>query len=158
VGNEKFIKDTGNLLHYNIWSCGDYNENVIGFENSSGTTLQITKDLSINGDHCLQCTVNGNTNSRWFRYFFDNPNNVNLSWKISIINPSPCDLFVTQYLNENTSDNLLLQVRVPPSDEWIEHTLSVTLNEECTKILLHVSFYGDTNENCYSDQWILNLD
>ena len=44
------MKDTNNLFDYNVWSCGDYNENTKKFNGS----LSITNEYSTMGDYCLK--------------------------------------------------------------------------------------------------------
>ena len=52
-----FVKDNRNILSYNVWSCGDYNNDTTGFQISAGANaavLSLTSDKVVNGFKCLK--------------------------------------------------------------------------------------------------------
>lgn len=44
------MKDTNNLCTYNVWSCGEYNGKINGFNGS----LSMTNEYSTMGEYCLK--------------------------------------------------------------------------------------------------------
>ena len=56
-----FIKDTGNLLTFNQWTCGDYNQNMTGFSSvAPEENIELNKNYTINGDTSIKLTGNNN--------------------------------------------------------------------------------------------------
>lgn len=50
------IKETENLLEYNVWSCGDYLHNLNGFSVNSNFRVSVSNEFSITGDYSVKLT------------------------------------------------------------------------------------------------------
>ena len=75
-------------------------------------------------------------------------------FKIKILNPKNCHMFITNiYESTQTNVNLI----IPPSTSWQEVTLSSVIDETVKGLWLHVSFYGDVDDICYTDDWRLTI-
>lgn len=78
-----------------------------------------------------------------------------LTFKVNILNPKHAHMFITKRYNDNSDSSV--NILIPPSNEWQESSLSTTLDETVKHLWLHISFYGDVNDICYTDDWRLTL-
>ena len=104
------MKDTNNLLDYNVWSGTDYANDITGIYINGNATAESNNTFSVNGESSLKIT---NTDvSRWnsvdlFR--ISSPKRV-VSGKFRIYNPE-CDVVVNLF--HTTEGVLISQVTVP---------------------------------------------
>lgn len=48
------MKDTNNKMDYNVWSCGEYNQNTTGFEGRLDAIRQVSSSFSSIGEYSLK--------------------------------------------------------------------------------------------------------
>lgn len=48
------MKDTKNLLDYNVWSAGDYLTTMDGFSGGNEAIVQLSNEFSINGEYSIK--------------------------------------------------------------------------------------------------------
>lgn len=109
------MKDTNNLLDYNVWSCCDYTETTAGF---NGSPI-ITNNYSTNGEHCIRLK---NDTSATTNTYASIPCSANTRYTLicKIHNPSSA----TVLLRDNTWASSVLYV--PSSEDWLDIELSYT--------------------------------
>ena len=140
------MKDTNNLLDYNQWSCGDYNENDNGF---AGQPI-ITNIYSITGENCLKLKNNGSS-TIFVSASIPCLANTEYTIKCKVYNPS--SVRPALILRDNTWENAA--VYFPKSDGWVDLQLSYTSQSSASRI--YVQFNLVPNSEFYVDDISLTL-
>lgn len=147
------VKDNNNLVDYNIWSGTDYSKTTSGVTVSNDVSVYSSTENSYNGDYSLKGKVTGNGNSKWFRIRIDctNENLSNLQASIRILTPNNAQLFINQF--DGTSQVKTKDVMINASDNWQLISIEDALDSNTIYILMHVSFYANQGEECFTDDW-----
>lgn len=136
------MKDTNNLLPYNVWSGGDYDQSLSDFAHIQTST--ITNKYSAIGENSVTLSRIGD-----------------LFWINIPLSPITTGTYIfSQYLLNKSNDNIRVRfytdstiisyVTVPPSDNWQKINLSVPISN------LNGTFYirilnNDSESTIYID-------
>lgn len=137
------MKDTNNLLDYNVWSCGDYTENTNGF---NGSPI-ITNNYSTNGEHCIRLK---NDTSATTTVYASIPCSANTRYTLTCKVYNPINN-ATVVLRDNTWASSVLYV--PVSEDWLDIELSYTTASTASSI--YVQFNIPAGSEFYVDDIIL---
>lgn len=133
------MKDTNNLLDYNVWSCGEYNENSTGFNGS----LIITNKYSTMEDYCLKLE-NKTTTQTLVDSTIPSPPNTQYTLK--------CNVYIIKggisvVLRDNTWGNTSLWKA--PNGGWEE--VSITYTTASSASAIAIQFNKTANSEFYVD-------
>lgn len=139
---------------------GDYN-NQLALNDNGGDGLEsvtISDEYSSNGDYCAKILTNG-SNSAYARYRINGATNVSeylnktITFQANIKTTLPINLTI-YYLTDNyVSTN----VNVPSGAEGL-FTVSVTVPEDCTRLLFSIDVRQFEPVTVYTDGWCLTLE
>ncbi|WP_296862190.1 hypothetical protein [uncultured Methanobrevibacter sp.] len=135
------MKDNNNILTYNIWTCGDYN-NLEDFNRYTQESLQITNSYSYIGECSAQITLSGNA-------YVDVPTNITIEGTYTL---------TLKILTENWVQLRLLEswvvkseVNIPPNtDSWQSISLSATFSD-LSNIRIRIKNIGSTDRVFFDD-------
>ena len=135
------MKDTNNILTYNIWTCGDYN-NLEDFNIYTQESLQITNNYSYIGECSAQITLSGNA-------YVDVPTNITSLGTYTL---------TLKILTENWVQIRLLEswvvkssVNIPPNtDYWQIINISATFSD-LSNIRIRMMNTGTTDKVFFDD-------
>ena len=82
-----FVKDTENLFRHNVWSAGEYSNNIDGFYESSNNIYEITKIYSDIGENSLKLINNTSSVKAYTTLSVDVEKNKNYKLSASIYAP-----------------------------------------------------------------------
>lgn len=136
------MKDTNNLLDYNVWSCGDYTENTNGF---NGSPI-ITNNYSTNGERCIRLK---NDTSATTNVYSSIPCSANTRYTLTCKVYNPINSAVL--LRDNTWANSVIYI--PSSEDWLDIELSYTTASTASSI--YVQFNIPAGSYFYVDDIIL---
>lgn len=135
------MKDNNNILTYNIWTCGDYN-NLEDFNRYTQESLQITNNHSYIGESSAQITLSSNP-------YVDVPTNITIEGTYTL---------TLKILTENWVQLRLLEswvvkseVNIPPNtDSWQSISLSATFSD-LSNIRIRIKNIGSTDRVFFDD-------
>jgi len=97
------VKDTNNLLTFNQWSSGEYNNTLNDFYIGSGVTTYLSNKNSIIGENCLQINSIGNSYLR-LDCILSNPTNTTFKGTANILTSGTTSLLIVFTYLDNTQD------------------------------------------------------
>lgn len=128
------MKDNNNILPYNIWACGDYNnlEDFI-YNNQS---LQITNKYSYNGEYSAQIIISGTA-------YVDIPTNITIEGTYTLTLKILTENWVQLRLLESWA--VKSEVNISPNiDSWQTISLSATFSD-LSNIRIRIKNIGSTD-------------
>ncbi len=127
------MKDTNNLLTYNQWSAGDYEQSTNGLINASGYQVQLSNQWSHIGENSFKITRIGDSGT-WAECDTDT-NKKELTASCSILAGNGCGLRVILYYTDDTT--IFESVTIPASNNI--QTPSVNIVADSTKTVSKVA-------------------
>lgn len=122
------MKDNNNLLGYNVWSAGDYDNSLTNIQcNQDNQKIIISNDWSVNGENSFKITRGGGTSYNWCRLRYpDNTPGRTLTCTFKVYAPSAtADIWLCDMSNGSTEGSHT-SVRISPSSEIQEISLTYT--------------------------------
>lgn len=137
------MKDKNNLLDYNVWSCGEYNKNVLEWTNN--------KNLNINNNWSSigECNIKLTRISDIYDDYTSTINITNLpedNYLLSITIYSPYAIGSLRLINIDTEE--YVSVGITKSDN--PYTTSITINS-LENVKIRLINWGKIGDNIYFD-------
>ena len=134
------MKDTNNLLSYNQWSCGDYNNNLTDFEHVQ--VSKITNDYCTQGENCVQ--INRGSSQWWVDIPLSPPSNGDYTITLNILNIIEYSLItIIKYDPSGATPSVISYITVPKSDTWRTVSLSANITDLTNNRIRVLSYGGE---------------
>lgn len=151
-----FIKDKENLLHFNVWSGGDYNKSTNGFVGNSNT-FAVTNNWSSNNDYSIK--IEGDSTNSWISVIIDKEdiNSEPGTYRLTLDTYKPSNYARVYFNIRNNQTNVKnTEVMIHPNSNVQHITLDNTILEsELTEGFDILIFF--MNYDPYSPWYVDNL-
>jgi hypothetical protein len=115
------VKDTNNILPYNLWSGTDYEE-IINFSKSANMNVISSSENSYNGEKSYKIQSN-NQSLQYAGFDMSINNGQNITVSLAIYNPNK-NLTLRIQDNNNITDQV--SIEIPPNNNWAIYSISFT--------------------------------
>lgn len=136
--NNLFVKDNGNLLSYNQWSVGEYNNNLSGFEFEENVIPSLSGEWACKGNKSLKTIYGGSSsliNAIATRLTgLSIGDSVTLTCKVLNTNIDSLELRLVS--NVEGHYTTLQRVTIPISSEVQNIYISSSITEEMTNLII----------------------
>lgn len=131
------MKDTNNLLDYNVWSGTDYTENTSGINKNTISRIESTNQYAKIGEHSLKIINEDTTGSSKSVRPFTIPCSANTNYTLSldILNKSIYTVTVRLYYSETNYTQIVVNPSYNMQTVNLSHTVPHDGNLICMIIL-----------------------
>ena len=151
-----FVKDKTNILPHNIWTCGDYSQNIDNLpinKNNITTFSSFSKAFSSNGEYSIKLTRTEQA-TYWFTALYNyTVNSEDLNKTITFTADVKNELTGTASIQLQPTNGTLISVNIPAGESTI--TVSTTLTNTTGRAIL--GFPGIVTGDLYVDNLRLTI-